>query len=197
LPFIEQRRLYQDFLQAGRVDENAEITMYAGSSLRKGEDPRSVQCLAANLRVFSDKGVNTPFDGRMPALGAIEPGGATIKGTFTDGTAYTILFATKHAYCGEGGSRFAAAPNSTFAAFFGENAASVMAHPSDPGATFQIMPSRQECLTSPLMAQSFSPHMIMVGMADGSARGISADISPRTWNSAVQPNDGNVLGSDW
>jgi len=34
-------------------------------------------------------------------------------------------------------------------------------------------------------------------MFDGSARTVSPNISTETWNSAVQPNDGNPLGKDW
>jgi len=32
---------------------------------------------------------------------------------------------------------------------------------------------------------------------DGSVRGVSAGISQTTWNYAVQPADGFMLGSDW
>ena len=37
----------------------------------------------------------------------------------------------------------------------------------------------------------------LVAMADGSVRGVSANVSQVTWQTALTPNDGLVLGSDW
>jgi hypothetical protein len=36
-----------------------------------------------------------------------------------------------------------------------------------------------------------------VCLADGSVRRINASISQQTWTSALLPDDGNPLGSDW
>src|SRR5207244_2701002 len=83
----------------------------------------AVQNFAANLRAFSDKGYKTPFEANMPPLAAVEPGAASLPKSFPDGTANTIAFITKFAECGDGGSRYAAAPDSKFAAFFGQDAA--------------------------------------------------------------------------
>jgi hypothetical protein len=47
------------------------------------------------------------------------------------------------------------------------------------------------------MAQSMQDYGLSIGLGDGSVRFINPDISPRTWNLAVQPNDGMVLGDDW
>jgi prepilin-type N-terminal cleavage/methylation domain-containing protein len=38
---------------------------------------------------------------------------------------------------------------------------------------------------------------ILVGLGDGSVRMVSSGVSQTTWNLAVTPNDGLVLGSDW
>jgi hypothetical protein len=32
---------------------------------------------------------------------------------------------------------------------------------------------------------------------DGSARTVSVSITKQTWQNAICPNDGNVLGPDW
>ena len=44
-----------------------------------------------------------------------------------------------------------------------------------------------------------SPHSggMNVGLVDGSVRFLSRTISAQTWDWALQPNDGNVLGADW
>jgi hypothetical protein len=38
---------------------------------------------------------------------------------------------------------------------------------------------------------------VIVGLADGSVRTVSAKISKETWRNAMDPADGNPLGSDW
>jgi hypothetical protein len=45
--------------------------------------------------------------------------------------------------------------------------------------------------------QSGHTKVVQVGMGDGSARGIAADVSQRTWQKAVIPNDGTHGASDW
>jgi prepilin-type N-terminal cleavage/methylation domain-containing protein len=46
------------------------------------------------------------------------------------------------------------------------------------------------------LVQSAHP-VVQVALGDGSARGVSAAISRRTWQDAVTPDDGNTLGADW
>jgi len=156
-----------------------------------------VQNMAANLRVFSDKGFTTAYDANMPVLAAIEPGIAAMPRSFPDGTSNTMAFTTRLAECGDGGSRFAATPDSRFAAFFGQNAARVTAASDNVTATFQLAPDRFDCRPTPLMGHSFGNTGITVSLFDGSRRQISPKISPRTWNLVVQPNDGMKLGADW
>jgi hypothetical protein len=200
LPFVEGDKMYELYVQAhgkGKVG-NAIVPQFIspGDSTLKN-DGAGVQSFAANLRAFSDKGWNTPFQLDMPALGAIEPGAALIPGSFPDGTANTLAFTTKLAECGDGGSRYAASPDSKFAAFFGQNAAQVPADPSDITATFQLAPDERQCQPTPLRGQSYSVRYIWVSLFDGSARRVSPETSARTWNLAVQPNDGLELGRDW
>jgi prepilin-type N-terminal cleavage/methylation domain-containing protein len=49
--------------------------------------------------------------------------------------------------------------------------------------------------------QGYHTATLMVGLADGSVRGISASVSTRqspwTWPRAIYPSDGKALGSDW
>jgi hypothetical protein len=206
LPYIEQDNLYKMFLEKkenGEFPNNVPVrTFICPLDFTQTKAGKGVQNLAANIRVFSDKGMATNFDANMPALAGIEPGKATIPtglmpGSISDGTSNTIFFTLKYSNCQDGGSRYVAAPDSKFAAFFGQNAATIPAHPSDPRATFQDQPTAEQCLISPLMAQSMTKSGLQVGLGDGSVRIINLSISPRTWNLAVQPNDGMELGNDW
>src|SRR5262249_39688924 len=150
LAYLEQDRLYKVYLW----DEGkAEIAIKAivppficPMDITQTDNGAGLQNFAANLRVFSDKGLATKFDADMPALAEIERGKARIPGSFPDGLSNTIFFTTKLGNCQDGGSRYVAAPDSKFAAFFGQNAAVKKAHPTDPGATFQNQPTREQCL---------------------------------------------------
>lgn len=200
LPFIEQEPVYKLYMQN---DGGEEASNYSIPVFISPQDPtvkadsKAIQNYAANLRVFSNKGRKTAYDADMPKLDEIEGGIVTLASGFPDGTANTIVYSTKHGVCGEGGSKYASAPNSKTAAFFGQNAATEKAGPTAAKATFQLMPGPKECLCSPLMAQSFVKAHILVGMADASARHVAAGISPQTWNAALCPNDGQALGDDW
>ena len=199
-PFIESNPFFKDFVEAkgkGEIRNYTWAVFLAPGDPTATKDGAGIQNFPANLRVFSNKGLKTKFKANMPPLAEIEPGSASLVDSFPDGLANTILFATKYARCRDGGSRYVAAPTSKLAAFFGQNAARMSAHASDQTAAFQLYPTDADCLTSPLMAQSFSSSGISVGLADGSVRMISPTVSPRTWNMALQPNDGMKLGEDW
>jgi prepilin-type N-terminal cleavage/methylation domain-containing protein len=49
----------------------------------------------------------------------------------------------------------------------------------------------------PTRMQSGHPGVVLVGLGDGSVRTVSASITQTTWQNAMQPDDGMVLGSDW
>lgn len=195
LPFIEHENLHKKFVSENAVSGNF-VPVFINADLPDC-DLRGLQNNAANLRVFSERGLATPFDSPIFGLAAVEPGSAQLPKSFPDGTSNTILFATKHGLCGDGGSRYDAPPNSPFAAFFGQDPARVRAHPSASDVTFQLNPLPRQCRVSPLTAQSFGAVGIFVSLADGSARHLSSEVSPRTWNALLQPNDGIKLGDDW
>jgi len=44
---------------------------------------------------------------------------------------------------------------------------------------------------------SFHSGVTLVALADGSVRGVAAEVSQPTWRQAVVPDDGGVLGNDW
>jgi len=200
LPFMEQDNLHKMYLaQEGKGDWDQHVIpeFICPIDFTQTKNGGGVQNLAANLRVFSDKGMATRYDANLPALAEIEPSKAQIPNSFPDGISNTIFFTTKYANCKNGGSRFTADPTSPFAAFLGQNAALVRAHPSDPTATFQDVPSKDQCLIHPLMAQSMTGGRLIIGLGDGSIRTITSSLNPLTWNLLMQPNDGMKLGDDW
>jgi prepilin-type N-terminal cleavage/methylation domain-containing protein len=117
--------------------------------------------------------------------------------SITDGTSNTISFAEKRMLC----------PTSGGAAFYwgetGGNCGRTVSNPSSGGsiaafntlAVPQFQPAPVNC--NPCMLNSSTDGGILVGLFDGSVRIVSTGVSPLTWQSAVLPNDGLPLGSDW
>jgi prepilin-type N-terminal cleavage/methylation domain-containing protein len=52
-------------------------------------------------------------------------------------------------------------------------------------------------LADKLLSQSEHTGLVLVGLMDGSVRGVNSGVSPSSWQWALQPDDGQVLGSDW
>jgi type II secretory pathway pseudopilin PulG len=197
LPFLEQGAFYNELGKNANLVADVKVPVFVAQDDPSKHNGVGIVNFAANLRVFSDKGIATRYNQNMKAPGGVEPGTATIPRSFPDGLSNTITFGTKYGACGTGGSKYGSAPNTPFAPFFGQNAAKVVAHPSNKTATFQIFPSEKDCCTSPLMAQSFRKENLLAGLGDASVRTISANMTPETWNRALQPNDGMALGNDW
>jgi prepilin-type N-terminal cleavage/methylation domain-containing protein len=68
------------------------------------------------------------------------------------------------------------------------------------GKTFQVQPppndySGKGCDAT--LPQALSTGAIQVLLGDGSIRGVSSGVSAATWNAALTPNGGEVLGNDW
>src|SRR5262245_43830068 len=128
LPFIEQDPLYKLYMQneGGEEASSARIDVFMSQQdATINPESKGIQNYAANLRVFCDKGSKTAYDADMPKLGEVEGLKArlTLGGGFPDGTSNTIWYSTKYGVCGEGGSKYASAPNTKTAAFFGQSAA--------------------------------------------------------------------------
>ena len=62
----------------------------------------------------------------------------------------------------------------------------------------QVSPSLGTTGTcDPLTANSMHSGGVLVGLGDGSVRSVSQSITLRTWNAALTPTGGEVLGDDW
>jgi prepilin-type N-terminal cleavage/methylation domain-containing protein len=67
-------------------------------------------------------------------------------------------------------------------------------HWVDP-MTFQARPTTSTC--QPRVPQGFSPGSIQVLLGDGSVRAVGAGVNLATWQAAITPDAGDVLGNDW
>jgi type II secretory pathway pseudopilin PulG len=198
LPYIEQAALYNAYAQGRAITDvkDVAIPVYIAAQDASVTTREGVQNYAANLRIFADKARKVPYDENFNDLAGDQP--CTLRlPSITDGTSNTMMFATKYAVCGTGGSKYSAVPADKFAAFYGQNAAKAKPHASAADAAYQLQPGGQECRHSPLMAQSFSKYGLSVGMCDGSVTLVNPNVSPQTWNAATHPSDNQVIGNDF
>ncbi len=109
-----------------------------------------------------------------------------------DGSSNTILFAEKRASC----------PDKDLPG--GRTIVSYVSFPYEyPNApifhgglgTPQFGTTNSNC--DPFRVHALSTAVCNVLLGDGSVRGVGAGISAVTWQNACNPNDGQVLGSDW
>jgi prepilin-type N-terminal cleavage/methylation domain-containing protein len=192
-PYLEQGVVFNNVSTANDSWAKVPIKTYTSrndptTSDGIGADGLPVGNYAANAQVFG-----------MPVAGqsGVVDAGANLNSSFPDGTANTLLFAAKAGKCASGGSLYASIDLGgynnavTFGAYFGHK----LPNSSGVGVAFQVSPTGSAC--DPDLPQTFYASGILVGLADGSARSVSASISPLTWRQVALPSDGAVLGSDW
>jgi prepilin-type N-terminal cleavage/methylation domain-containing protein len=111
-----------------------------------------------------------------------------------DGTSNTVFFAEKRGSCPLSwvpGGR-------TIVAWVGfpyeyNNGAAPIFHGGNGAPQFGA--SNANC--DPYRLHNLSAGAMLAGLGDGSVRGVSSGVSAATWARACDPQDGNVLGSDW
>jgi len=221
LPYLEQGNLYNqcngDSMNAGRTVVNGFIcpsdpsqgTPSGGCGAMQGNnvqrDGFGSCSYAASVMVFEPRGTSGLLN-QMP-----------------DGTSQTVMFAERYKNCNNvtlwsgGGCTLPAWawntirntsdpwPSPTFGA--GQdpnlpssgnmNAGGANYDSSGSGTLmgFQAGPSSAQC--NWYVTQGGHTSVMMVGLGDGSIRGVQTGVSVTTWTNACTPNDGNVLGSDW
>jgi prepilin-type N-terminal cleavage/methylation domain-containing protein len=143
-----------------------------------------------------------------------EPRGPTGVGAIPDGTSNTVMFAERFRNCSPDGAHGGGCTLPAWAwntiingndgwsspTFGAQNDG--IGQMNDGGALyssgsvgFQAGPSVQSC--NWYVTQGPHTATMMIGMADGSVRGVSSSVSVSTWIHACTPNDGIPLGSDW
>ena len=149
-------------------------------------------------------------------------GKVRIPADFTDGTSNTILHAEKYARCTntdmappfrDGGNAWAFATSAVFPwlpppmNFPGKALLPGFAIPAlasrgvpkviGPKSIFQVDPDPFLGNCDPTRASTAHTSGMQVGLADGSVRNLSANMSGDTWWAAVTPKGDEVQGSDW
>jgi prepilin-type N-terminal cleavage/methylation domain-containing protein/prepilin-type processing-associated H-X9-DG protein len=128
-------------------------------------------------------------------------GAARIPASFPDGTENTILFAEKYARC----TNLAWPEGGNFWAYWATGPSSHPLHPGfalswtrysiGPSSRFQVNPRPTDC--NPTLTSTGHTGGMMVALADGSVRFLSARMSGETWWAACTPAGNEVLGPDW
>jgi prepilin-type N-terminal cleavage/methylation domain-containing protein len=217
LPFLEEGNIYNAIIAQGGVNTtatNPNAIDYNGNSpyvpkvyvcpsdatLSKapavsGSTLQSFSCYAANGQVFGT--VTTTVANGVPTCSTFSWSGAkTLAAGIPDGLSNTIFWTEKLALCTKsvnGGTRWPARGQGAWMPLVG--LAESAAHLS-PNLKPQI------AVTSPANCDWFQPSSshtggLQVGLGDGSVRSITSGVSQLTFNIAMVPNDGLVLGSDW
>jgi hypothetical protein len=225
LPYIEQDALYRTACANGGGNWSgpggaqttplksfacpSDVTSAAGF----GSTGTNTVCVsyAANYFLFGHGDAIDPWDASYTQLPRY-----TIADT-PDGTSNTVMFAEHSAVSLDNGSPKVMVygpdngglPEGTVLPLFnyaGHDAAPPKwdgnSEPPGVGEHFwmpQFNPTFRSGANPPAyrMVQGYHTATIIVGLADGSVRGVSASVTARTWQQANYPSDGAILGSDW
>jgi prepilin-type N-terminal cleavage/methylation domain-containing protein len=217
LPYIEQQNLFNAIRAQGGVNPGAPALNYNGKSpvvpptyvcpadatrsqatAISGSTVQSFGTYAVNGHVFGT--VTTTVSGGVPTCSNFGwKDYKKIPGGIPDGLSNTIFWVEKVAVCsnpesGNGGTRWAARGKGAWMATVGD-VESTGEHLSPT-----LVP--QTGIGNPSTCDWFNPSSshaagLNAGLGDGSVRFISSGVSQLTFNVALVPDDGLVLGSVW
>jgi prepilin-type N-terminal cleavage/methylation domain-containing protein len=217
LPYIEQGNLYADIKNRGGVNPGHGLFNYNGQSpvvpplyvcpsdatraqapAISGSTLESFCSYAVNGHIFGS--VTTTVSGGVPTCsnwGWVSY--KRIPADIPDGTSNTVFWVEKVAVCsnpvsGNGGSRWPARGQGSWMPTVGDV----------EGTGDHLSPTLvpQIGVANPASCDWFNPSSshpggLQVALGDGSVRVITSGMSQLTFNVALVPNDGLVLGSDW
>jgi prepilin-type N-terminal cleavage/methylation domain-containing protein len=174
-PYLEQDNIYQQAYTTQNIFANAGLPV---KSFLCPSDPSSlggtafgwaVSNYAHNFAVFGNPNWTV-----APYTLANIP----------DGTSNTVFFTERYGTCGGAGS-LRDYPYPPYASVFNLYNNYPIQNKPTPATCDYTLPN--------------SPHTagIVVGLGDGSCRLVTQAVSQATWQTAVTPDDGLILGSDW
>jgi prepilin-type processing-associated H-X9-DG protein len=213
LPYVEQDNLYKSCFLNGQTfvpnvgnedDRNGFLPTYSAWVITNASSkPKIYVCPSdpTNNTTGDPRLVSYAYNGNVFTLAYPGPWGAgihTYPAYIQDGTSQTIFYTEKEAMGYGTGGWAPDSPNNLYNDWGPMiNSQESGSQPVGPFATslFQVQP-RQGTANGNLAS---SPHSsgINVGLGDGSVRFVAAGVSPATWWSALTPQGGEVLGSDW
>jgi prepilin-type N-terminal cleavage/methylation domain-containing protein len=190
LPYIEQEVLYRNMTSTGVVVATTSPVKTYLAPADPTNSPTSVNCSYATSYL---------------ALGGNNGNTGISINAVTDGTSQTVWIAERYAVC-RAGSTFATTCTHTWY-LSGTNATSGSGRtyyfPST-GVTSSVVAGTYAFQIKPGVAQAddrvpqgCSTGSVIVGLMDGSARGISSGLSGSTWYIVNTPDQGDVVGNDW
>jgi prepilin-type N-terminal cleavage/methylation domain-containing protein len=185
-PFIEQDNLYN---QSQKQSMSA-TGSYANAWLYSYTTPVRTYVCPSDFTVLNYLAQNTYGTSSYAANYMVfGTGGSNIPRTFVDGTSNTILFAERYGVCGG----YPIIRDYPYYYYY----TPMFAYPNGftGNGLFQLRPLAGQCV--PTVTQTAHTGGMLVGLGDGSARLVSASISLGTWQSAITPAGGEILGSDW
>jgi prepilin-type N-terminal cleavage/methylation domain-containing protein len=201
LPFIEQKNTYD--LMLNRHNDS----WWCGWDIKTFVSPADPSAPPNGMPDTSSPRAGTSYAPNEYVLTPIynanwptrDKGSATARlpASIPDGTSSTIVFAEKRMMCPwQGGSVFYWGETGGGCGRTGSNPSSIGSIPAfNTLALPQFNPYPNAC--NPCLLNSSTDGGILVALFDGSSRLVSQGISQITWANAVQPADGNALGSDW
>lgn len=212
LPYVEQDALYRTYNASGSGGNAlavAATTVPAPKYFQCPSDITNASGIAGSTGVTSYAG-NWQLFGMGSGTGQVVGNVAQYTvANIPDGTSNTVMFAEKSAVPSNGAgyeNSFAASSNNVAYTPVGRNngpwnfaVATTSVGPPVTYALPQFNPTGQAGSNPAVLAsvQGYHTATIVVGLADGSVRGVSASVGVATWSAAVGPADGLVLGSDW
>jgi len=213
LPFIEQANVYNRAANTGAVWNNGNATTVIKTFLCPS-DPTMNNGLTTNGWAGSSYAPNKVLFGSVifqdPSSGAWVQSGKYTIGNIPDGTSNTVGIVERLGECPYyGWSNAWAYPEDNY--YWGWQSQGSVAFVWNPGGTTgnvqnyylpQINPPTNNYVGNQQPAHPYYPNSKhtaseLVGLMDGSIRTVSASLTQQTWNYAVTPDDGYVLGSDW
>jgi prepilin-type N-terminal cleavage/methylation domain-containing protein len=204
LPYIEQQSLYNIATSVpGNTWDGAGAVVNGGYV--RTTPIKTYQCPSdfTLSNGFADNQVGSwagsSYGANFELFGTVRAGGNADAPQFTignipDGTSNTIGFGETYAAVGNGGNLWAY-PGIDWSWQW----TPVIANTRSWGATALGVPQFQPTQANASKAYSQSAHtgQVLVGLMDGSVRGVNSGISQVTWQNALTPADGNPLGSNW
>jgi prepilin-type N-terminal cleavage/methylation domain-containing protein/prepilin-type processing-associated H-X9-DG protein len=215
LPFLEQSNLYNKGLSHGKTgSKHSGVRDQVVKTYVCPSDPSPQGTVLASGWAVGN------YQPSEDSFGRTAGGTMKIPASFQDGTSNTVIFGERYAMCGDPTKTGTAIP-------FPAPGLPAACSPTIPGGGEWANDIREwnyyqraygakgvsgGCDTAvviwqlqPIWNVNCNPYLYNSGhtggmnvlLGDGSVRLLSPGMSPLTWDYALQPNDGHVLGSDW